>query len=90
VLNSEKNRKKISFSMQSFLFFANLKVKCMGHKQFYRFVFALFVSLNLMVYLMKMDYKPFTYFSATFLAFGAAYLFAVIVFRRFGWRKHVD
>ena len=85
--------------MQSFLFFAKLKVKGMGHKQFYRFVFALFVSLNLMVYLMKMKriegllkliYKPSTYFSATFLAFGAAYLFAVIVFRRFGWRKHVD
>lgn len=59
----------------------------MGHRQFYRFVFALFVSLNLLVYLMKVGFEPAQYFSATAIAFAGAYLFAMLVFRRFGWRK---
>lgn len=62
----------------------------MGHKQFYRFVFALFVSLNLLVYLIKMGYAPLHYFSAAIIAFGTSYLFAMLVFRRFGWRKNLE
>jgi hypothetical protein len=62
----------------------------MGHKQFYRFVFALFVSLNLLVYMMKMGHEPLHYFFASALTFGSAYLFAMLVFRRFGWRKTTE
>jgi hypothetical protein len=62
----------------------------MGHKQFYRFVFALFVSLNLLVYLMKIGHEPVYYFSASVATFGGAYLFAMLVFRRFGWKKTVE
>jgi hypothetical protein len=56
----------------------------MGHKQFYRFVFALFVSLNLFVYLMNLGYDPMQYVCASALVFVGAYLFAKLVFRRFG------
>lgn len=59
----------------------------MGHKQFYRFIFSLFVSLNILVYLAKTGYEPLHYSSAAVLTFGLAYLFAVVVFRRLGWRK---
>jgi hypothetical protein len=59
----------------------------MGHKQFYRFVFALFASLNLFVYLMNLGYDPMQYVGASALVFVGAYLFAKLVFRRFGWRK---
>ncbi len=62
----------------------------MGHKQFYRFVFALFTSLNLLVYMMKIGYEPLYYFSASALAFIGAYLFAMLVFRRFGWKKSMS
>jgi hypothetical protein len=62
----------------------------MGHKQFYRFVFALFVSLNLLVYLVKTGHEPVYYFSASAATYGAAYLFAMLVFRRFGWKKSVE
>lgn len=62
----------------------------MGHKRFYRFVFALFVSLNLLVYLIKIGFEPLYYISASCMVFASAYLFAMLVFRRFGWGKSVE
>jgi hypothetical protein len=59
----------------------------MGYKQFYRFVFALFLSLNALVYLAKSGYDALQYFSAAFVTFSLAYLFAMLFFRKIGWRK---
>lgn len=59
----------------------------MGHKQFYRFIFAFFVSLNILVYLMKSGEHSTNYTAAALLTFAASYLFALFAFRNFGWRK---
>lgn len=59
----------------------------MGYKQFYRFVFALFLSLNVLVYLAKSGAAPLHYFSAAVVAFCISYLFAMLMFRKIGWRK---
>lgn len=59
----------------------------MGHKQFYRFIFALFLSLNILVYLAKTGHPPVYYGSASVLTFGLSYVFAMFAFKRLGWRK---
>ena len=59
----------------------------MGYRQFYRFVFALFLSLNALVYLAKSGYEPMQYVSATIITFSVAYVFAMLFFRKIGWRK---
>lgn len=59
----------------------------MGHKQFYRFIFALFISLNILVYLMASGERSTNYTAAFVLTFAASYLFALFAFRNFGWRK---
>ena len=60
----------------------------MGYKQFYRFVFSLFLSMNILVYLAKNGYSPLYSGAATVITFGLSYLAAVVMFKKIGWRKH--
>jgi hypothetical protein len=62
----------------------------MGYRQFYRFVFSLFLSLNVLVYFAKTGQPPLYYTSAAVAVFGLAYLLAMLVFKRLGWKKQAD
>ena len=59
----------------------------MGYKLFYRVVFSLFLSLNVLVYLAKTGNSPIQYLGLSLVTFGLAYLFAMLVFRKIGWKK---
>lgn len=59
----------------------------MGYRQFYRFVFSLFLSLNILVYLAKNGYSPLYSGAATVITFGLSYLVAFVLFKKIGWRK---
>jgi len=65
----------------------DFEIHSMGYKQFYRFVFALFLSLNVLVYLAKSGATPLYYFSAAVVTFSISYLFAMLMFKKIGWRK---
>lgn len=59
----------------------------MGYRQFYRFVFSLFLSLNILVYFAKSGQTLLYSAAAALITFGLSYLLAMIVFRRIGWNK---
>jgi hypothetical protein len=59
----------------------------MSERRFYYVVFSLLFSINMFVYSYKSHFTLTKSSIIAFIAFGGAYLFASLTFRKMGWQK---